>query len=436
MAKTNVPYKKIAPKTHEGGMAKTINAEKELRRSVMACLLWENQFYEDGISIADRISGLVASVAPKTVSDIAIEARERMKLRHIPLWIVRNMANLDTHKHLVSETLGRIIQRPDELTEFLSLYWMDGKVPISAQVKKGLAQAFIKFDAYQLAKYNRKEKIRLRDVLFLCHAKPKDEKQSEIWKMLIDDNLPIPDTWEVSLSAGKDKKETWHRLMRENKLGAMALLRNLRNMQSVGVDEGLIEKSLSSANVDRILPFRFIAAAKYNPHIEPAIEKAMFKCLGGKSKLLGKTVLLIDSSGSMGSALSGKSQLNRHEAACGLAILCREICEKVKIFDFAGNVHPVPNRRGFGLRDAIRKPHNGTDMRLAVDYANSLFPDRIICLTDEQSHTDVMDPINLGYMINVASYKNGVGYGKWLHIDGWSEAIIDYIKELEATHEP
>ena len=37
------------------------------------------------------------------------------------------------------------------------------------------------------------------------------------------------------------------------------------------------------------------------------------------------------------------------------------------------------------------------------------------------------------YMINVASYQNGVGYGDgWLHIDGFSEAVLRYIVALEA----
>ena len=36
-------------------------------------------------------------------------------------------------------------------------------------------------------------------------------------------------------------------------------------------------------------------------------------------------------------------------------------------------------------------------------------------------------------MINVASFKNGVGYGKWTHIDGWSESVIEYVREFERT---
>lgn len=51
--------------------------------------------------------------------------------------------------------------------------------------------------------------------------------------------------------------------------------------------------------------------------------------------------------------------------------------------------------------------------------------------TDEQVHDTV--PKSVGYVINVASYKNGVGYGKWMHVGGWSESVIEYIRMLEET---
>ncbi|MFO7863430.1 MAG: TROVE domain-containing protein, partial [Salinivirgaceae bacterium] len=105
------------------------------------------------------------------------------------------------------------------------MYWKDGRQPLSAQVKKGLAAAFQKFNAYQLAKYNRDGEVKLRDVLFLCHANPTSQEQELVWKKLIDGTLESPDTWEVNLSSGADKKETWERLLREEKLGALALLR-------------------------------------------------------------------------------------------------------------------------------------------------------------------------------------------------------------------
>ena len=86
-------------------------------------------------------------------------------------------------------------------------------------MKKGLAAAFTKFDEYALAKYNRPTPVKLRDVLFLSHAKPVDEAQATLWKRLIAGELVAPDTWEVALSSGADKRETWERLLMERKLG-------------------------------------------------------------------------------------------------------------------------------------------------------------------------------------------------------------------------
>ena len=94
MARLNTAQQQRAnlPQTHEGGLAKRISLEQQLRRSVMACLLWENTFYEDGIEIAERIADLILQVKPEFVSALAIEAREQMKLRHIPLLLTRELA--------------------------------------------------------------------------------------------------------------------------------------------------------------------------------------------------------------------------------------------------------------------------------------------------------------------------------------------------------
>src|SRR5512147_1603407 len=243
----------------------------------MACMLWESQFYEDGVEIGGRIAELVPKVEAGKVAALAVEAREQMKLRHAPLLLVREMARHATHRRLVAETLERVIQRADELAEFVAIYWKDGRVPLSAQVKKGLAGAFAKFDEYQLAKYDRGGPIKLRDVLFLSHAKPRDAAQAGVWKKLIWGRLTTPDTWEVALSSGTDKREAWERLLREQKLGALALLRNLRNMKDAGVDESLVFAALRGMNTGRVLPFRFLAAARYAPQWEETLEQAMLK---------------------------------------------------------------------------------------------------------------------------------------------------------------
>ncbi|MCX6822126.1 MAG: hypothetical protein NTW30_05100 [Candidatus Aenigmarchaeota archaeon] len=139
--------------THGGAPTYAVSAEEELQRAVMSNLLWEESFYESGESIADRIKSLIPKVDPLRVAQMAIDARSLMHLRHVPLLLAREMARLDTHKHLVSRLLPEIIQRPDELSEFLAIYWLGGKQPLSAQVKKGLAKAFVKFDRFKLSKY-------------------------------------------------------------------------------------------------------------------------------------------------------------------------------------------------------------------------------------------------------------------------------------------
>ena len=438
MAKLNKPDK---PKTHEGGKARRQTPEQQLRRSVLNCMLWEDTFYENGEDIAARIAGLVERVKPEAVSAIAIEARTKMKLRHAPLLLVRAMAKLPDHRGLVADTLYEIIQRPDELTEFLAIYWKDAlglqqqrkKQPVSAQIKKGLARALTKFDAYQLAKYDRDGPVRLRDVLFLTHAKPKDAAQEAVWKELVDGKLKPADTWEVNLSGGADKRETFERLIAAKQLGALALLRNLRLMQTAGVPKDVIASALDEMRTDRVLPYRFIAAARYAPDLEPELENAMFRSLEGHAALNGKTRLLIDVSGSMSAPMSAKSEMSRLDAACGLAVLAREIAKEVEIFTFSHDVVKVPLRRGFALRDAIvgSQPHGGTFLGKAVSQVDKPGV-RTIVFTDEQAHDDVGAPKGRGVIVNVASYEHAVGDDGWLRVNGFSEAVLDWLIAVEA----
>lgn len=261
--KTNLAIKYPAPLTAEGATASRITPEQELRRTVASCLLWEDGFYESGASIADRIKTLVAKCRPEFVAACAFEARTKMNLRHVPLLLVREMARLPSHRGLVAKLLPDVIQRADELSEFVAIYWKDGRQPLSKQVKKGLASAFGKFNEYALAKYNRDGAVKLRDVLFLCHAKPKDADQDALWKKLINGTLETPDTWEVALSSGADKRETFERLMDEKKLGALAFLRNLRNMKQSGVEKSAVKKYSEELDISRILPFRYVAASEF-----------------------------------------------------------------------------------------------------------------------------------------------------------------------------
>jgi Mg-chelatase subunit ChlD len=152
--------------------------------------------------------------------------------------------------------------------------------------------------------------------------------------------------------------------------------------------------------------------------------------------------LLVDVSGSMDAKLSARSEMLRMDAAAGLAVLLREIAEEVNIYTFSDSLAAVPARRGFALRDAIvhSQPHGSTQLGRALNELDrELNPrrgrcDRLVVITDEQSHDSVPAPkYGRGYVVNVASYRNGVGYGAWTHIDGWSEAILEYIRSVESV---
>lgn len=423
-------FKKTPGITFEGAPARELTAEQKLRRSVLSCLLWENEFYEDGQTIADRIFALAADVAPETVAALAIEARERMKLRHAPLLLA--CALVKSGGALVAPTIERVIQRADELTELVAIYWRNGKKPLSKQMKLGLARAFVKFDAYALAKYDRDGPVKLRDVLFLCHAKPKDAAQAELWKRLVDKTLTSPDTWEVALSGGADKAETFTRLLAERKLGYLALLRNLRNMDQAGVDEALVKDAIIvRKGADRVLPFRYVAAARAAPRFEPWLDQALAETILEQPVLSGRTIVLVDVSGSMEARLSARSDLTRMDAAATLASI---VPGDVRVFTFSEEVVEVPPRRGMAGVDAIvrSQPHCGTWLGKAVKAMNAIKHDRLIVITDEQSHDPVPHPVaTQAYMINVASARNGIGYGPWTHIDGFSENVLAYIREQE-----
>jgi len=123
VAKLNIlKLSHLAPlRTHEGAPARVIPSEQALRRSVLACMLWEDEFYEEGVLIAGRIRELVPRVEASLVAGLAIEAREAMKLRHVPLLLVREMARHASHRGQVAQTLARVIQRADELAEFMAI---------------------------------------------------------------------------------------------------------------------------------------------------------------------------------------------------------------------------------------------------------------------------------------------------------------------------
>lgn len=464
MSKIN-PTVKPAPKMDVNtrlagghGMAAAVQSNIALlRRAVLANLLWEDIAYMDGKKVADEIKRLIPLCDAGDVYNLAREARLVQKLRHTPLFIAVEMCKHPNTRVFVDRLLPEIITRADMLTDFVALYWKEnGKnASLCNKAKKGLAEAFHNFNEYKFAKYDRDAEVKLRDVMFLCHPKPVNEYEENLFKKIADRTLATPDTWEVALSAGKDKKATWERLITENKLGGKAMLMNMNNMKSAFVDRYVIEEGLKNLNGTMLLPLDFLKAAKYAPEFKSQLSDAMVNSYKNLPKLPGRTLFIVDISGSMRSYISGKSEFDRMQVAEAMAMLAANQCEKCEIVATAGNdwsrVHASKQiaypEKGFGLMNQIDDLYHelgggGIFTRQCLEWCEKQ-PwfgkgfDRVIVFSDSQD-CDINNrtPKPFGkynYICDVSAHTKGINYkGVWTaEISGWSEHFLTYIAAYE-----
>lgn len=434
--------------------------EAQLERLVLAHMLWEDQFYVSGKSSASILATAIKQANPEFVAALALVARSTYNLRHVPLYLMVGLARLGKLK---AADLTAVIQRADEMGEFLALYWKDKKVPLANQVKKGLADAIKKFKPWQLSKWDKgSAAISVRDVMFLTHPKPDTPEQSVLFKKIADNDLPAADTWETELSAGGNKAAVFERLMSQRKLGALAFIRNLRNMLNSGIAMQDLEAYAETMNTERVLPFRYISALRQVPQARKLLNKLMLRTLDGMQKLSGRTVLVVDVSGSMVHAtVSEKSDLTRLDAAIALTILAKELCEDVVIYITAGSDHSrthatrkldVSGIRGLDMMELLNQQNTGpmvggggiflVQCMEYIAYTERLNKvDRVIVFTDEQDcggrgyNPDAapkLAPQGKNYILNVGSYEHGINPGGWLTITGFSENSLRFIQAIES----
>lgn len=468
MASFNVANKSTRTpqaKTFEGGPAIIENDEFLLRRTVLSAMLGEDNFYEDGVSVMDRIEKLSLKVSPEKVASLAIECRNNFHLRHVPLLLITQLAKTEKGKALLRETAKEVIKRADEIAETLAIYWRNRKdtksKKLSKQLQKALGDAFNRFDEYQFGKYKGESKgITLKDALRLVHPVPVSSEQSELFKKIVEETLSVPDTWETNMSKlgqefkGEEldskKRDMWLRLMKENKLGGLALIRNIRNMLNVGVSENKVVDGINRNAFKHVLPFRFLTSMEYSTEkIERALFDAMVRNVKEVTKLKGKTLVLLDNSGSMNSVISSKSTVKRSQVANALGVVAEQLCESSVVYQYDTRL-VRPNGNGFTLWKTMKDNflNGGTSTGSCLSEALRSQDDvkRVIIITDEQSNDRLPALPNgcIGYIINVAPYQYGMsnGYdvkyfvdGKkksgYIRINGFSDVVFEYIREYE-----
>jgi 60 kDa SS-A/Ro ribonucleoprotein len=432
--------------------------EQLLRRVVMVNLLWESTYYQSADQIMQQIETLIPKVAPEIIANLAVETRFEQRLRHTPVYLA-----LMLYKHHggagVADVLAKICTRPDMTIDALAMlpHVLGRKniKPIPNAIKKGLAKAFDQYDAYQMAKYKRsKHAISLIDVVNLIHPIP-TQRNAQALQALVDGTLSAPDTWETQLSAGADKKATFTRLIEQNKLGALAMLRNMRNMREAGVSRKIIIQGLKQINSKWLTPLNFLAAQRNAVPYTAQIEAAMARSFANYT-IKGTTILAVDVSGSMGNLTSKTSRFSRLDLAFALAALAGYIFEDLILVFTAGNdssrtgKHILwSNSKGFNIfksHDQIGREvgYGGIFTHQLCEWLKSeglaKDADRLVVLSDSQD-IDIMhglkvvadtSPYKHSYIIDISTHTHGIKTNNWTaEINGWSDRLFHYILELE-----
>jgi hypothetical protein len=322
-------------------------------------------------------------------------------------------------------------------------------------VKRGLAEAFHNFDEYQFAKYDRDAVIKLRDVIRMVHPTPRNEDESALFKRIKERTLKTPDTWEVAISAvSADKKaDEWTRLIQEKRLGGLAFLRNMANFVNNKVKRSVVEEGLKNLKGSMLLPLDYIKAAKMASGYTREIEDAMISSYKHLPKLPGKTLFILDRSGSMGRAISNKSGFTRLDVACAMAMLASNVCEDFSLVVTAGDdwrkVHASVAvdcpPRGFAMSQVVDRCNvggGGIFTRQVLEWSRDHFKndefDRIIVFSDSQDcdwpSKQTPNPFGkYNYICDVSAEERGINYrGVWTaEISGWSEHFLTYIAAFE-----
>lgn len=373
-----------------GGKAYKESNEMQLV-SLLLTSFGNDKFYEKSGDIFKRLDDLITSCDKLFCAKAIVYARTVFGMRTITHYASSVLAKHIGGEAWAKDFYSKVVWRPDDMTEIIACH-LGRKEKITNAMKKGFAKAFGDFDEYQLAKYKGEGKeVKLVDVVNLVHPVQTEKNGSAIGK-LINGELKSHDTWESELSAvGSDteaKKAVWNRLLDERKLGYFALLRNLRNIISLG-DESLKTKALN-ALVDRnaikksmVLPFRFATAydelSKIDTDAMRAISKACEIACDNVPKFGGKTLVALDVSGSMSS--------NRVADIASLftaVLLKSNNCDLIVFSDNAKYAMVNPDDSVMTISKAIRYACGGTNFPSVFKTANKKY-DRVILLSDMQS---------------------------------------------------
>ncbi|MFF4448635.1 TROVE domain-containing protein [Streptomyces sp. NPDC001502] len=443
------PVRSTGPaRTAQGGPGHLRDPRSELFLLGVANFVTQRTAYEGGGARDDRFAALVRILAvedPVWTAGLLGWLRGDANMRTASLVGAAEYvkARLDagaTDGPSNRQVVDSVLRRADEPGELLAYWTAAYGRNVPKPVKRGIADAVRRlYSGTSLLKYDTDSKAyRFGDVLNLVHASPDPAKpwQGELFRYALDrrhnpesaevpaDNrtlaahralmeLPVqerraqvtaPDgaerlaaagmTWE-SLAGwlqGPMDAAAWEAVIPS--MGAMALLRNLRNFDRAGVSDAVaaqVAARISDPEVvarSRQFPFRYLAAYQHAPSLRWSypLEQALGHSLANVPALPGRTLVLVDRSGSMWSPLSDRSELNRADAAAifGTALALR--AEQADLVQFGTTSEAVRCDRGQSVLKVLERfgQLGGTYTAAAVKkYYDG--HDRVLIVTDEQA---------------------------------------------------
>ncbi|GAB3137781.1 TROVE domain-containing protein [Micromonospora sonneratiae] len=462
-------------------------------------MVGEDTFYEGAAGRDTRFRELVADVAvtdPEWFARFVPWLRTGAMLRSASVVAALEGARAQVTAGIPGSRaiVDAALQRADEPGEALA-YWLGryGRA-VPKPVKRGIADAAVRlYHERSLLKYDSDSSaVRFGDVVDLTHPTAKNGRQGDLFRHALDrrhqrDN-PIPASLELLTARAElmalpveQRREitdpavlgaagmTWEALAGWRQtamdataweaiipsMGYLALLRNLRNFDQAGVSDAVAESVAArladptQVTASRVLPMRFLSAYNAAPSLRWAypLERALQHALANVPALDGRTLVLIDTSGSMNSGFSKDGTLRCWDAATvfGLALAARARDATVVSFSNATRVFPAV--AGESVLAAVRRFKDGgyfygggteTEKAVRAHYDRH---DRVVILTDEQAHwhgsTDVAAAVPEQvpvYTWNLAGYR--VGHtpttGNRHTFGGLSDAAFRMIPLIEA----
>ncbi|MEU1286510.1 TROVE domain-containing protein [Kitasatospora sp. NPDC005856] len=489
---------------HNGGPGFVRDRKSELFLLAVANMVGQDTFHERGGERDDRYTALVRELAvadPEWTVGLLRWLRYGAHMRTAALVGAAEFtrARLDAGAHGHSrQAVAAVLRRADEPGELLA-YWTSryGRA-LPKPLKRGVADAVRRlYDARSLLKYDTAGKgYRFGDVIELTHPSPAPEKewQGALFAYALDRRhrpeeavppasdrlltanrellaLPVEErrpavtaedgaerlaaaglTWEALAGwlQGPLDAASWEAVIPS--MGPMALLRNLRNFDRAGVSDAVaaeVARRISDKGEvrrSRQFPFRYLAAHRNVPSLRwgHALETALGHSLANVPELPGRTLILVDRSGSMFDRSGGPTELNRADSAAIFGTALKVRAAEADLVEFGTSSRVVEVGRGEAVLRVLERFSNlgGTNTADAVR-THYRGHDRVVIVTDEQTGPGSWggDPLAAVparvpvYTWNLAGYATGHGPSGGAHrhtFGGLSDAAFRLIPLLEA----